>query len=269
MVDDMRMALVGGGKMGEALVRGLLNAAVLEPSEITVSDVAPERRAALAEGYGVAATGDSAAAVTGADVVVLAVKPQQIDAVLNELSGIIVAGQLVLSIAAGVSTAKISDYLVEGVAVVRAMPNTAAQVGEAMTALSPGPFAGDVELATAQELLQAIGEVVVVDEGLQNPAVAINGSGPAYFYLFVQMLIEAGVRHGLGSDDAATLTIQTMKGAAAMLAETGRAPQALIDEVASPGGTTVAALEAFELAGLRGAVFAAVDAATQRAGELG
>lgn len=265
----MRVAIVGGGKMGEALVKGLLASGMLAPTEITVSDVSSERREALRSAYGVRATDDNAEAVTGAGVVVIAVKPQQIDEVLGGFASVVSQGQLVISIAAGVTTAKISGFLAEGVPVVRAMPNTAAQLGKAMTAVSAGRFAGESELATAVKLLSAIGDVLVIDETLQNSAVAINGSGPAYFYLFVDALIEAGVAQGLSRADAAVLAKRTMEGAAAMLVETSKGPRELINEVASPGGTTVAALEAFEAEGLRATVSTAVAAAVKRAGELG
>lgn len=266
---DIRLAVIGGGKMGEALVKGLLAAHVLEPSDIVVSDTAEVRRIAHGTRYGVQTTDQNRDAVAGATVVLLAVKPQHIDDVLAELSPVVTRDQLVVSIAAGVSTEKIAGYLADGVPVVRAMPNTAAQVGKAMTALSAGSSAGEDDLATAAKLLSAIGEVLVIDEGLQNSAVAINGSGPAYFYLFADALIAAGVANGLSRPDATALAVGTMEGAAAVMAETGKDPQALIDEVASPGGTTVAALNSFETSDLRSAVSAAVAAAVRRAGELG
>lgn len=255
--------------MGEALTKGLLAAGTLDPPDIIISDCEPARCESLSASYGVAAVQANLEAAAGADVVLLAVKPQQIDDVLGELGSAITADQLVISIAAGVSTARIADHLTDAVPVVRAMPNTAAQIGKAMTAVSAGEFAGDEDLATATRLLASIGGVLVIDEKLQNSAVAINGSGPAYFYLFVDALVEAGVAHGLSRQDATTLAIRTMEGAAAMLVETGRHPQELIEEVASPGGTTIAALEAFEAYGLRAAVSDAVDAAVRRAGELG
>jgi len=264
-----RLAVVGGGKMGEALLKGLLAAGMLEPSDIVVSDVSAERRDVLSEGYGVSTTNDNTEAIDGADVVLLAIKPQQMDEVLGGLSGAVKPHQLIVSIAAGVGIEKIASYLADGVPVVRAMPNTAAQVGKAMTAVSAGSYAGEAELATATELLSAIGDIVVIDESLQNSAVALNGSGPAYFYLFVDALVEAGVAHGLSESDARRLAVKTMEGAAAMLAETGKDPQALIAEVASPGGTTVAALDSFEASDLRASVSDAVAAAVRRAGELG
>lgn len=268
-MSDMRLAVIGGGQMGEALAKGLIEATVVGAQDICVSDVSDERHAVLSRRYGVKVTHDNAEAVHGADVVVLAVKPQHIDEVLEELSSVITEEQLVISIAAGVRTERISDRLGRGVPVVRAMPNTAARIGKAMTAVSAGRFAGDEHLAMATQLLSCIGDVLVIDEKLQNSAVAINGSGPAYFYLFVESLIAAGTAHGLSAADAGTLAVRTMEGSAAMLKETGKSPRALIEEVASPGGTTVAALEAFEAAGLKSAVSSAVDAAVTRAGELG
>lgn len=255
--------------MGEALLKGWLAAGMLEASDIVVSDVSAQRRDMLAETYGVGTTEDNARAIGGADVVLLAVKPQQIDEVLGGLSRAVTPEQLIISIAAGVTTAKIASYLTDGAPIVRAMPNTAAQVGRAMTALSAGEYATEAELSTATMLLSAIGDVVVIDESLQNSAVAINGSGPAYFYLFVDALVEAGTAHGLSEKDASKLAVKTMEGAAAMLAETGKDPRSLIEEVASPGGTTVAALESFEASGLAAAVSDAVAAAVRRAGELG
>lgn len=268
-MSEIRLAIIGGGKMGEALIKGLVTAKLLEPSDITVSDVDHARRSMLAKTHGVAVCARNAEAAAGKDIVLLAVKPQQIDDVLAELSSVIMTDQVVVSIAAGVSTQKIAGYLADGVPVVRAMPNTAAQIGKAMTVISPGAFAGEAAMETASRLLGAIGLVEAVDEELQNAAVAINGSGPAYFYLFAEALVESAVRHGLSRQVATALVIQTMAGAAGMLAETGKHPALLIDEVASPGGTTVAALEAFEAAGLRAAVSGAVDAAIKRASELG
>jgi len=266
---EIRLAVIGGGKMGEAIIKGLLAAGTLHSNDIVVSDIDPSRRRHLAQEYDVSATESNSAAATGAQVVLLAVKPQQIDVTLAELSSALRSRPLVISIAAGVSIARIAAHLPDATPIVRAMPNTAAQVGKAITAISPGPFVEDSSLELAERLLSSIGSVVVIDERLQNSAVAINGSGPAYFYLFIEALVDSGVANGLDRDVATRLAVETMAGAAEMLARTGKHPALLIDEVASPGGTTIAALEAFEAAGLRTAVFNAVDAAVRRANELG
>ncbi len=268
-MSDTRLGVIGGGKMGEAIIGGLLATGTLSPASIIVSDISPDRRTYLADRYDIAVTESNSTASTGVDVVLLAVKPQQFDAILTELSSVVRSEQLVISIAAGVAIERIAAYVPDGTPIVRAMPNTAAQIGKAVTAVSPGPFVDDERLVLAKRLLSAIGRVVVIEEALQNASTAINGSGPAYFYLFIEALVEAAVDQGLSREVAMELAVQTMAGAAAMLAETGKHPALLIDEVASPGGTTIAALEAFEAAGLRAAVLSAVEAAVRRAQELG
>lgn len=269
MRDDFRLAMIGGGRMGEALIAGLNASELLEPEQIAVAEIDPQRRAALAARFGVEAHEGAAEAVAGAHGVLLAVKPQHIDDVVRGLADAVPDGALVVSIAAGVSTERIEGLLgARELPVVRVMPNQAALAGKAVSAVSGGARASDADVATAVELMSAVGTVVVVPESLQNAVTAVSGSGPAYVYLFADALIQAGVRQGLSRTQASELVVGTLKGAAEMLARGGH-PCELVDAVASPGGTTIAAIEALEMAGFRAALFAAVDAAAARASELG
>lgn len=268
MREDFRLAVIGAGRMGEALVGGFIASGLLEPSRIVVAEVDPGRGEAISERFGVRTTIDPAAAVSGAHGVLLAVKPQQVDDVARTLVAAMNDGVVVVSIAAGVTTSRLEGLLGPGRRVVRVMPNQAAVLGLAVSAVSGGASADDSAVKVAVELMSAVGTTVVLEERLMNASTALNGSGPAYVYLFAEALIEAGVRHGLEREQARTLVVETVRGAGEMLAHGGE-PKELIDAVASPGGTTVAALEALREAGFTGALGAGVDAAVQRAEELG
>lgn len=264
---DATLAIVGGGRMGEAIIGGLLRAGVVPADRITIAEPSPARRDALASEFGVRCVATGVEALP-ADTVILAVKPQVIDAVVSDLSGAL-AGALVVSIAAGTSTARLESLLPSGTAVVRVMPNTPALVGEAMSVVSGGSeaTAGQVELV--RSLFAALGSAIVLDEHYQDAASAVSGSGPAYFAIVVDALARAGVRQGLPRDVAQALAVQTMLGTARLLEETGMHPEALVDGVSSPGGTTIAAVEALEARALRAAFAEAVDAAVRRSKELG
>jgi len=261
------LTVIGGGRMGEAIVGGLIASGIIEPASITVVEPTEARRAELSARFTVAtaATGRDA---LPADVVILAVKPQVIDAVTVELSDAL-ASTLVVSIAAGVSSARLEALLPDSSAVVRVMPNTPALVGEGMSVVSGGsnPTAEQVDLVRA--LFAALGEAIVLDERYQDAATAISGSGPAYFALVIDALSRAGVRHGLTRDVAQMLAVQTMRGTAELLDVTKTSPSDLIDGVSSPGGTTIAALEVLEAHAVRAAVADAVSANVARARELG
>ena len=273
MREGLRLAVIGGGKMGEALVAGLVAGGALTPDRISVAEPDAARREALSRRLGVAAHPTAAEALPGADVVLLAVKPQIIDAVVGQLARDLpkTAGgeePLVISIAAGVSTARLEALFDRPVPVVRVMPNQAAVVAKAVSAISGGMNATTQHVELAREIMSAVGAAVMVPEGLMNAATALSGSGPAYVDLFAEGLIQAGIRQGLSRAQASELVIETIRGAGEMLA-TGGHPAELIDAVASPGGTTIAALEAFEMSGFRAALFSAVEAAVDRAEELG
>jgi pyrroline-5-carboxylate reductase len=263
-----RVAIIGGGRMGEAILAGLLAAHVIAAEAVTVAEPDSARRDALANQYGVACAGTALEAAVTGDVVLLAVKPQVIDAVVESIaSG--VAGRLVVSIAAGISTARLEALLPEGTAVVRVMPNTPALVREGVSVISGGRGATAEQVETVRTLFSAVGEAIVLDERYQDAATAISGSGPAYFALVVDSLARAGVRHGLTREVAEKLAVATMRGTARLIGDTGQHPQAVIDAVSSPGGTTIAALEAMERGGLRTALADGVSAAVKRARELG
>ncbi|MGI9119709.1 MAG: pyrroline-5-carboxylate reductase [Acidimicrobiales bacterium] len=258
-----RLVVMGGGRMGEALVSGLLGAGWAQAEECCVVEPVPARRRELSErfpGLGVAE------APPEAEGVVLAVKPGDVAAACRAVSA---AGfRRALSIAAGVTLDALEAALGE-VPVVRAMPNTAALVGAGAAAIAPGTRAGEADLAWAEEILASVGDVVRVPEDLLDAVTGLSGSGPAYVFLVAEALTDAGVLVGLPHEVSQRLTIQTLLGAARLLAETGRSPQALRAAVTSPGGTTAAGLRALEAAGVRSALVEAVVAATERSREMG
>jgi pyrroline-5-carboxylate reductase len=261
------MTVVGGGRMGEAIVAGLLKSGVVSAGAITIAEPNAERREMLTASLGVRCV-SSAEQALPADVALIAVKPQVAEAVLSGLSEGL-SGALVVSIVAGFTCAHLESLLPVGTAVVRVMPNTPAMVGEGMAAVSGGNEATDEEVDLVRALFATVGQAVVIAEKYQNAATAISGSGPAYFALVVDALARAGVGQGLPRDVAQMLAIQTMRGTAALLDASGQHPEALIDGVASPGGTTIAALERLEAGGLRAAFAEAVAANVKRAEELG
>lgn len=263
---DKRIAVIGGGRMGEALLGGWIAAGCVDTSRVIVVDPSAERRGAM-QALGVAAS-ENADGAFPADLVVLAVKPQIMTPVLDGLAGL-VDGALVVSIAAGLSTARLESQLPAGTPVVRVMPNTPALAGEGMAVISGGGEATTEQVELVRDLFAAVGEALVIDERYQNAATAISGSGPAYFALVVDALARAGVAAGLNREISQKLAIQTMRGTAVLLEQTGAHPEALVDGVASPGGTTIAAITELEASGVRAAFADAVAAAVARAEELG
>jgi pyrroline-5-carboxylate reductase len=261
------LVVIGGGRMGEAIVGGLTESRAVSAQSIVVAEPAAKRREALAASHRIRTVADAAEALP-ADLVILAVKPQVIDHVVSELSSRL-GDSLVVSIAVGVSCARLEALLPAGTAVVRVMPNTPALVGEAMSVVSGGTEASEEQVKLVTALFGELGASLVLEERFQNAAAAISGSGPAYFALVVDALARAGVRQGLSRDVAQTLAIQTMRGTATMLAETDMHPESLVDGVASPGGTTIAAVEVLESRAVRAAFADAVAAAVHRAKELG
>ncbi|HEX3542863.1 MAG TPA: pyrroline-5-carboxylate reductase [Acidimicrobiales bacterium] len=270
-----RLVVVGGGKMGEALVAGLLAASWAPPDEVVVVEALATRRQELAAPKGVAGrfpgvvvVGDVAdlpgVAEAGA---IVAVKPGDVEAACRSLARAGVAR--VLSIAAGVPLAKLEQWLRPDMPVVRAMPNTPALVGAGAAAIAPGRAASPADLDWAAEILGAVGTVVQVNEGLLDAVTGLSGSGPAYVFLVAEALIDAGVLAGLPRPVSQQLAIQTLLGSARLLAESDQGPSALREAVTSPGGTTAAGLRALEAAAVRSAFLDAVMAATSRAKELG
>jgi pyrroline-5-carboxylate reductase len=265
----MNIALIGGGNMGEAMLAAVLAKSLAQPASISVSDVSSSRRDYLKKQYSVKVTADNVAAVSDKDVVILAVKPQNLSEVLKEFRGKIESSQLLLSIIAGAKIKTISGGL-DHSAVVRAMPNTPARVGEGMSVWTAAPAVTEERKQSAKAILGAMGrELYVADESYLDMATAVSGSGPAYFFLMVEALVEAAIEIGLPRDKAQELVVQTMLGSAKFIERSGEAPAELRKRVTSPGGTTAAALAQFEKGNFSELVRRAVKAAYERAKELG
>ena len=267
-VDERRIAILGAGKIGEALLAGLLSSEWRSPSEIVVTGRRQERLDELTDRFGVTGTVSNTEAVVGARVVVIAVKPQDIDGLLGEIGGVLGEDQTVLSIAAAIPTAAIEARVGSGVAVVRAMPNAPAVVHEGIAGVCAGAHASDQHLALAEEVLSHLGAVVRVPERYMDAVTAVSGSGPAYFALLSEAMIEAGILLGLGREISTQLVIQTMLGSAKLLRDEQIHPVELREAVTSPGGTTIRAIRELERAGVRAAFLNAIQAAMERSKEL-
>ncbi|KMS88362.1 pyrroline-5-carboxylate reductase [Prauserella rugosa] len=263
----MTVAVLGAGKIGEALLSGLLHAGYA-PEDLLFTERHPERAAELTERYGVAGV-EVADAAKRADVLVVAVKPQDIDPVLDELSGLVGPCSLVVSMCAGLPTSLFERRLPEGTPVVRVMPNTPMLVGAAMSAVSPGKHATDEQLRTVEELLSSVGKVIVLPESQQDAVTALSGSGPAYFFYLVEAMIDAGILLGLPRAVAQQLIVQAAVGAGKMLDEGGQHPVMLRENVTSPGGTTINGIRELEKHGVRAALLDAIESARDRSIELG
>ena len=261
------IAVLGAGKIGEALLSGLLSAG-RRVDELMFTERHADRAAEMSKRYGLRGV-DVATAAREADVLVVAVKPQDIEPLLDELAPVISPPTLVVSLCAGLPTALYERRLAEGVPVVRVMPNTPMVVGEAMSAISPGRYATNDHLAVVEELLSVVGMVVRVPESQQDAVTALSGSGPAYFFYLVEAMIDAGILLGLPRAVAEKLIIQSAVGAATMLAKTGEHPVILREAVTSPAGTTIMAIRELEKHGVRAALLAAIEAARDRSQELG
>lgn len=261
------LAVIGGGRMGEAIVAGLLASGAVEASAVVVAEPSASRRVELSAAHGVRCVAAGIEALPS-DTVIVAVKPQVMDDVIRSLAPC-TDGSLIVSIAAGVSTARLESQLPAGASVVRVMPNTPALVGAGMALVSGGSSSTAAQVDLVRSLFASIGEALVIDERLQDAGTAISGSGPAYFALVIDALARAGVRHGLSRDVAQELAIRTMEGTARQLTVTGVHPEALVDAVSSPGGTTIAAIGELEHGRMRDTIGRAVSAAVLRASELG
>jgi pyrroline-5-carboxylate reductase len=267
-IDTRRMAILGTGTIGESLLRGLLSAGWRSPEEIVVTGRREERIAELAERYGVSATLSNAEAVAGAALVVVAVKPQDFPALLGEIGGLVDPRQTVLSVAAAIPTSSIEQRLAPGVPVVRAMPNAPATVHEGIAGICAGAHATDEHLALAEDVLNHLGAVVRVPERYMDAVTAVSGSGPAYFALLAEAMIEAGLLLGLSREVTTRLVVQTMLGTAHLLRDERIHPVELREAVTSPGGTTIRAIRELEQAGVRAAFLNAIQAAMERSREL-
>jgi len=265
---NRRIAILGAGKIGESLLAGLLSSGWRKPADIVVSGRREERLKELKERHGVDGTLDNTSAVAGAGMIVIAVKPQDFDILLGEIGGLLNAEQTVLSVAAAIPTAQIEARLAPGVPVVRAMPNAPALVHEGIAGICAGAHADDEHLDVAEEVLTHLGAVVRVPENYMDAVTAVSGSGPAYFALLAEAMIEAGILLGLGRETSTQLVVQTMLGTAKQLRDEELHPVELREMVTSPGGTTIAAIRELEQAGVRAAFLNAIQAAMDRSREL-
>ncbi|GAB3130811.1 pyrroline-5-carboxylate reductase [Microbispora hainanensis] len=260
------IAILGTGKMGEALLSGLVRAG-LRPDEIVATARRPERAEALRERYGVRVAGNAEAAKL-ADTLILAVKPQDMNALLTEISPHVAADRLVISVAAGITTAFVEERLADGVAVVRVMSNTPVLVDEAMSVISAGAHASEEHLKRTEELLSPVGKVLRIPESQQDAATALSGSGPAYFFYLVEAMVDAGILLGMPRAAALDMVTQSIVGAAIMLRDSGEHPVILREAVTSPGGTTISAIAELERHKVRAAFLDAIEAACERSRRL-
>jgi pyrroline-5-carboxylate reductase len=260
-----KIAILGAGKIGESLIAGLVSSGW---HELVATGRREDRLEELRRRYGIAATTSNAEAVRDADIVVIAVKPQDIEALLGEIAGSVTPEKTVISVAAAIPTGLIEARLDGGVPVVRAMPNTPATVHEGMAGIAAGAFAREEHLAQAEEVLAHVGRSVRIAEGYMDAVTAVSGSGPAYFALLAESMIEAGILLGLSREVSTDLVVQTMLGTAKLLRDERMHPVELRESVTSPGGTTIAAIRELEQAGVRAAFLNAIQAAMERSKEL-
>ncbi len=263
-----KLALIGAGKLGEGLLAGVLRSGFVPPARVEVTVAHAERAEQLAEKYGVRAHTSNARAVAGADLVILALKPQQVKGFLHEARPHLAKQALVISAAASVTTALIERQLGHAARVIRAMPNTPCLIRHGMTALAPGRHATPENVETAREIFSSMGRVVVVDEKYMDAITGLSASGPAYVYLIIESLAEAGVKLGLPRDLSTELSAQTLLGASALVLETGEHPAKLKDVVTTPAGCTIDGLLELEEGGLRVTLIKAVVRAAERAKQL-
>jgi pyrroline-5-carboxylate reductase len=267
-LEPRRVAILGAGTIGEALLAGFLSGGWREAGEIVATGRREERLQEVRERHGVEVTSSNASAVANAALLIIAVKPQDFDVLIGEIGPLVSAEQTVLSIAAAIPTAMIESRLSESVPVVRAMPNTPSVVHEGIAGVCAGAHADEEHIALAEEALAHLGAVVRVPEPYMDAVTAVSGSGPAYFALLAEAMIEAGILLGLGREVSTQLVVQTMLGTAKLLRDEGIHPVELREKVTSPGGTTIRAIRELEQAGVRAAFLNAIQAAMDRSREL-
>ncbi|MDD4240824.1 MAG: pyrroline-5-carboxylate reductase [Smithellaceae bacterium] len=268
MFTGKNVAVIGGGKMGGIIVRGMIERGIVAAKHITVADIDKTRLEELRSSLGIRTTTDNQKAAQGADIVLLAVKPQNFPEALKPLRPAVTKKKVFISIAAGVKTELIEKLLTKSPRVLRVMPNVNALVGEGATAVARGRFAQEEDARYALAIFNAVGLAVEVEEKLMDAVTGLSGSGPAYCFMMIEALTDAGVQLGLARGLAETLAAQTMLGSARLCLEGGQHPAQLKNMVTSPGGTTAAGLKVLEEGKLRATLMAAVEAATQRAKEL-
>ena len=268
MLKNQTIAVIGAGHMAGALIGGMVRSKLLAPKRIIAARRSAEALTELQKKWGVRTATDNKKAVAGADVVILAVKPQMAKRVMEELAGIVTKDQLVISVMAGITTTSISKALRVDGPVVRAMPNTPCLVDAGATAIAAGVRAGTRELALAEAVFGSVGLVVTLPESALDAVTGLSGSGPVYIYMVIEAMIDGGVKMGIPRAIAAKLAAQTVFGAAKLVLETGKHPAVLKDEVTTPGGTAITAIHVLESKGLRSVLIDGVEAATKRSQEL-
>lgn len=269
MFEQTNIGFIGGGNMGEALIKGLLAASVVKPNQIQVFDVSSARMQYLKATYAIELSSDLVELAAASQIVILAVKPQNMAEVLAALRSSVGHRPLIISIAAGISLATLAQGLPDGIPVIRVMPNTPALVSQGASALARRPRVTDEQMQQALALFEAVGTATEVDEKWMDAVTGLSGSGPGYVLLFIESLIDAGILMGLPRSIARELAVQTVSGTAKMVQETGKHPAELKDLITSPAGTTIRGLQVLEEKSFRGAILRAVEAATLRSQELG
>jgi pyrroline-5-carboxylate reductase len=269
MLRNKQIGFVGVGNMGEALIHGLLHGHLCRPDQILCSDTRPERLKAIREKYEVKGTSHNTEVVKQSDLIIIAVKPQIMKNVVEEIAKYLNLSKLIISIAAGVPLEAIESCAKKELKLIRVMPNICVSVREGVSAIAGGKHALKEDLMMAKTIFDSVGKSLFIDEYLLDAVTGLSGSGPAYIFLIIDALADAGVKVGLSRDDALILSSQTVLGAAKMLIETGEHPGKLKDLVTSPGGTAIAGLHTLEEGGLRTTLINAVEVATQRAQVLG
>jgi pyrroline-5-carboxylate reductase len=269
MLQNKRVGFIGSGNMGEALVNGLLHGHLCRPEQIVCSDIRPEKLKVIRERYGVKGTSHNTEVVKQSDIILLAVKPQIMKPVVEEITKYLDLSKLIISIAAGVTLDAIESCAKKELKLIRVMSNICVSVREGVSAIAAGRHAQKEDLMMAKTIFDSVGKSLFIDEYLLDAVTGLSGSGPAYIFLIIDALADAGVKVGLSRDDALILSSQTVLGAAKMLIETGEHPGKLKDLVTSPGGTAIAGLHTLEEGGLRTTLINAVEVATQRSEALG
>ncbi len=269
MLKNKQVGILGTGNMGEALIHGLLYGHLCRPDQIFCSDVRPERLKVIREKYGVKTTSHNAEVVKQSEIIIFSVKPQIMKQVVDEITKYLDFSKLIISIAAGVSLGAIESCARKDLKLIRVMPNICVSVREGVSAIAGGKHTQKEDLMMAKTIFDSVGKSIFIEETLLDAVTGLSGSGPAYIFLIIDALADAGVKVGLSRDDALILASQTVLGAAKMLIETGEHPGKLKDMVTSPGGTAIAGLHTLEEGGLRTTLINAVEVATQRAKILG
>lgn len=268
MLKDKRIGFIGGGAIAEALIKGLLHTQMVQPEQVVAADINAGRRELLAERYQIGVTADTGEVAKAVDVLFLTIKPQIIHQVLDSVAPVVAKSTIVISVAAGVPISLLQGKL-PGVPIVRVMPNTPVAVGEGMSAYSLGKYAGPAVGQLAEAIFSSVGKAVEVEEDTMDAVTGLSGSGPAYVFMMIDALADAGVRVGFSRRVALLLAAQTLHGAAKMVLETGEHPAQLRDMVTSPGGTSITGIHMLEQSGVRAALIDAVVAATERSKEMG